>query len=136
MSCSGYGHVWTTAGTVQHREGDRCDCGGATWGAVIQPCPNPEPCAQHPRVYPAPADAPRWTAEEVEYRAHQLSAGFISQEAMDMLRAYATSLAAAPSGGARLESAWQPMETAPKDGTPMLVFDEGAICLAAWSDGF
>ena len=27
---------------------------------------------------------------------------------------------------------WQPIETAPKDGTPVLVHDEGAIEIATW----
>lgn len=29
---------------------------------------------------------------------------------------------------------WQLIEMAPKDGTPVLVYDEGAICIASFSE--
>lgn len=39
------------------------------------------------------------------------------------------SLATAPPA-----TAWQPIETAPKDGREVLVFEAGAVCLASWDE--
>lgn len=33
-------------------------------------------------------------------------------------------------------SGWQPIDSAPKDGMPILVSAAGEICVAAWTEGF
>lgn len=43
--------------------------------------------------------------------------------------------AVAIKAGARLAVGWQPIETAPKDGTPVLVENKGLVTVARWNDG-
>ncbi len=97
----------------------------------------------------APADAPRWTREQVEQialRYHKADRPVgegeygcpgVSCPGVQRLTNYwfnaLSFLAAAPSGGARLTS-WEPMATAPKDGkVVVLAWPSGMVSSGYWS---